>query len=259
MEIELKELTAKSQGIDIGVSLAWIPIYQINVDEYQRDLQKKRAAKLAKKFSWHNFQTVSVSRRSDGSLWAVDGQHGLEILRIQNYGLAPCIIVESDRISEAKAFIDRNSPDGGKRVSQREIQHAGLYANEEKALAADQFLKEFGLEVASGGHQPCKTNAIGFIRDNALSRPDVLRAAMGRIKSLWANEPEAWTRTILRGMCEVETSGKANQVGKSLHKNKVTPRRILDRCAGLQVGSGTGGGGSAYVKKAIFDLAKIEI
>ena len=255
----MKEITAKSLGIDLGVSLAWIPINQISVDVYQRDLQSKRAAKLAKQFSWHNVQAISVSRRSDGSLWVTDGQHTLEILRILNYSLAPCMVVESDRTSEARAFVQRNSPDGGKRVTQREIQHAGLYANEEKALAADKLLKEFGLELAKGGHQVGKTNAIGFIRDKALTHPEILRSAMSRIKSLWAGEPEAWTRTILRGMCEVETSGKASAVGKALHKNKITPRRILDRCAGLQVGSGTGGGGAAYVKRAIFDLAKIEM
>jgi ParB-like nuclease domain len=94
--------------------LAWVPIDQIHVDhEYQRGIGRRgqtHITKIAETFEWRFFQPISLARRCDGTLYAVDGQHRLMALRrMGDIGHAPCLIFDADKkADEARAFTIQN-------------------------------------------------------------------------------------------------------------------------------------------------------
>jgi hypothetical protein len=67
-----------SKAIDLGDwgSAEVIPIADINIDpDYQRDLRHDLIDKIAREYDVVKAGPILVSKRADGSLWNVDGQH----------------------------------------------------------------------------------------------------------------------------------------------------------------------------------------
>jgi hypothetical protein len=60
----------------------YLKIADLNVDpSYQRRLYETRIANITGRFDPDLIQTIVVSRREDGTLWLLDGQHRVEALR----------------------------------------------------------------------------------------------------------------------------------------------------------------------------------
>ena len=80
-------------------------------DEYQRDLNNKKAQDYASAWSWFGCAVIVVARRHDGALYIVDGQHRHSAaMRRSDIDVLPCIVFECESISdEAKAFITCNT------------------------------------------------------------------------------------------------------------------------------------------------------
>lgn len=58
--------------------LAYVAKERLNVDPaYQRDLKDNKRKRIASNFNWVPFGVITVSRRPDGSLWVIEGQHRL--------------------------------------------------------------------------------------------------------------------------------------------------------------------------------------
>ena len=239
------------------IRLEFVDITQIQTDySYQRPLDEKRVARIAKAFKSGAAKAISLSLRADGSLNCYDGNTTLHAMLRLGYTHVPAIVVKGNPEQEARWFLTMNGI-ATKRVTPREMQGAGLVAKEDKAIAAKEFLSEFGLTVSSGGNRPHQTSSIGFIRDAAVKNPDTLRASMQIIVRLWPDEPESWCRNIMRGMFEVCAAGMGDQVARKLKSHKITPRRILDVASGMQISTGQPGSGAGYMKKAILQLAKM--
>lgn len=89
-----------------------VPKNSILVDEaYQRHPNEEKVKAIAGKWSWASFGAITLFRRSDGSLYVVDGQHRLlAALKRSDVQLLPCIVFESlGPEVEAGAFLGANT------------------------------------------------------------------------------------------------------------------------------------------------------
>ena len=237
--------------------LQMVDIQTINVDPaYQRGLNESRVRGIAKNFDVGAVKALSLSQRVDGSLWAYDGRHTLEVLSLKGYKKAPAMIIDGTQEDEARWFILMNGA-GTRKASKAEAYIAGLAANDETAIRAREVLNSFGLSLAKGGVSAGKTSSIAFIQSALKSNPERLEAAMQMLHNLWPNEAETWTRIMLRGAWEIVGADLRAQFEAGARLHKVTPRRVLDMAQGMQAANGEPGSGAGHVKRAMLQLARV--
>lgn len=241
------------------IELKFIDIQQINVDaSYQRAIDPKRVKKLAAAFELGACKAVSLSRRVDGSYWVYDGNHTVQILKAQGFVKIPAVIVLGTAKQEAEWFNVINGP-GPRKATPCENQKAAYFSGNSLAVAAQDMLDEYGILMATGGTHAGMTRSIDFIKTCIKADKPRLVSAMDMIDRLWANEREAWSRTIMRGAYEVAGMGCIDRLEAGLSKNKITPRRVLDVAQGMQLATGEPGGGMGFVKKAMLALAQVAV
>lgn len=187
-----------------------------------------------------------------------DGQHTIEILRAQGAKQVPAVIVAGTAIQEAEWFTLINGS-GPRKATPSEKQKAGYFSGNALAVEAQDMLDEYGILMATGGTHAGMTRSIDFIKICIKADKPRLVSAMDMIDRLWANEREAWSRTIMRGAYDVAGLGCIDKLEAGLSKNKITPRRVLDVAQGMQLATGEPGGGMGFVKKAMLALAHVVV
>lgn len=236
---------------------AFVAISDINVDpKYQREVSMGRVRRNVRNFHPGAVKAVSLSRRADGSLWATDGHHTIKTLLALGATHVPALIVAGDAKSEADSFTFINGK-GSIKARPHEIHKAALEAGQQEAHEAQALLNSYGISIADRNAAGV-TRALSSIKGWMKSDKPRLVRAMDMLDRIWCNEAETWEQIVIRGAFEVAGTDKLQAVERGLIKHKVTPRRILDAASAMQSATGTIGGGSAWVKRAYFQLAKVE-
>lgn len=134
-------------------TLEWIGVERLSVDPtYQRATDGSRSrtiiSGMVKAWDWRLCQPLAVSRRGDGALLVVDGQHRLEGARRRgDVAHLPCVVTShSDAADEAATFVALNTR--RQRLSQGEIFAASLATGDEGAHQALALLTRAGLSLA---------------------------------------------------------------------------------------------------------------
>lgn len=238
---------------------AEIPIELLKIDvSYQRDLDEGRIKRLLKAFDAGAIKALSVSRRLCGSLYVYDGQHTLAVFKAMRAKTVPALVVDGDREMEARWFMLMNGA-GVSKATARDAHRAAVVARDDTAIMVQGLLDSLGLEVAKGGARAGTLSAIGTLQSWAKQDFNRLDRAMGMVHQLWANESHAWTQVVLRGAWDIAADADVmRRVISGCRKHKVTPRRILDAAAGMQMATGMPGGGSGYAKQAYLRLAGVK-
>lgn len=131
-------------------TLEWIGVDVLAVDDsYQRTMgspaSKKILAGMRRLWDWRLCQPLVVSRRDDGSLNVVDGQHRLTGARDRgDIPHLPCVIITgANAAEEAATFVALN--DRRAKLSQYDIFHAAIVSGDPDAIAVMKLLDECGL------------------------------------------------------------------------------------------------------------------
>lgn len=147
-------------------SLEFRRVDELGIDlAYQRSIETDRARKLigaiARDWDWSLCQPLCVSRRLDGSLLVVDGQHRLAAARLRgDIGDLPCVVTAYDTVrDEAEAFVALNR--NRRPLSALEIFRGSLASEDEEAKAVLGLIEAAGLSLAQHGN--CITWAPGAI------------------------------------------------------------------------------------------------
>lgn len=240
-------------------SLKFIHPDTVLVDpSYQRQLDEKRIERLRKAFTRGAAKAISVSMRENGQLYVYDGQHTLALCKAMGEKKIPAVIVHGNQSMEAKWFLLMNGA-GVSKATSREAFMAGVVAQDDVALGVYELLKLHGVSVAKGGASKGTTSAIGSLKTWYKNDSDRLKRAMELIDRCWKHEDAAWTQIVMRGVWDVAGSTEVlDDLEAGIKKHKVTPRRVLDTAAGMQLATGTPGGGSGYAKNALLMLARIQ-
>lgn len=141
-------------------TLEWIAVDRLQVDPaYQRATDGPNSRKIivgmVKAWDWALCQPLVVSRRADGSLFILDGQHRhTGAVERGDIPHLPCVILSGcDTESEAEAFVALNTK--RQKLSQADIFHGMLAAGDETAKATALLLEQTGWRIV--GHT--STNA----------------------------------------------------------------------------------------------------
>lgn len=226
---------------------------------YQRQLDMRRVTRTAKAFNLGAMKAISVCRRPDGRLFVYDGMHTIAAAQAAGLAKVPAVIVDGTRELEAQWFLMINGG-SAKRVSQRDIQRAGVIAGDELSMLAQDVLTYYSLEISGGGHRQGHTNAIGAIKRYIKISPDALKIAMDAIYELWREDPRAWNCVLLRGMFEIaRLDGVMRHVVVACKRKKLRPYLITSMASSMQAASGAPGGGPGHSRAAILSLCGIKL
>jgi len=107
----------KSRKVSLVVSDIGIYSDGVYPDGYQRSKNMASVKRIAKNFDPDKFGMIHVSERSDGTFWAMDGQHRLAALTFMKWGdiKVDCVVYKGLSVpKEAKIFRGLNSVTGVK-------------------------------------------------------------------------------------------------------------------------------------------------
>jgi hypothetical protein len=127
-------------------TLEWIGVERLAIDEsYQRATDstssRRLIAGIAAAWNWNLCQPLVISRRTDGALYVIDGQHRLSgAIARGDIPHLPCVVVTG--ADEAQTFIALNSK--RQKLSQGDVFNAMLAAGDDAAKTTAKILEETG-------------------------------------------------------------------------------------------------------------------
>jgi hypothetical protein len=182
---------------DIGDKgeLAWLPLSQLYVDPaYQRailDSGKANIRRMIEAFSWLQFGTLVVSRRTPSRYAVIDGQHRATAAMLHGgIDKVPCLILKGGREAEARAFAAING--NVTRIHPLQSFRANVAAGDGAAREIVDLCARGGVTIApypKMDPDPGETMALGSIRQVRKNYNDAILIAA--FKLLRAAEPEA--------------------------------------------------------------------
>lgn len=144
--------------------LAIDPAYQRSVEGED---SRRLIANIAREWNWDLCLPLVVSRRDDGGLFVIDGQHRLEAARLRgDIPHLPCVVGNyGDAASEAANFVSLNQR--RRPLSKLDLFKASVAAGDEFARAIAAAIETAGLTVAphmtAAGWKPGMIGNIGGI------------------------------------------------------------------------------------------------
>lgn len=159
-------MTSSQQGPAIGPqigappSLEQIPVARLTVDPtYQRAIDstasRRIIAGMVKRWDWSLCQPLVVSRRDDGALLILDGQHRHAGAQARgDIPFLPCTILSSlDVQGEARTFVELNTK--RQKLSQSEVFHGMLAAGNADAKAVLDLIEQSRWSVVRHSNTAC--------------------------------------------------------------------------------------------------------
>lgn len=190
---------------------------QLSVDpDYQRSLDGHTSSvlirRIARQWDWHLCQPLVVSRRGDGGLYVIDGQHRLAAAKERgDIAQLPCVIVEYDGTAgEAAAFVGLNSQ--RRALSPVDLFRAAVASGEDDAVAIADAIAAAGLILAThsnpNGWKPMMVFHIRGIQNCWRERgPTVTAEALCVLGEAFAGEVMQYAGFLFGGIAAVVHRG----------------------------------------------------
>lgn len=197
-------------------TIEWIKVDRLSIDAvYQRstdnDASRRLITSIAAHFDWRLCAPLVVSRRPDGTLSVIDGQH--RTLAAKMRGDIPhmpcCVFNYSGPEEEARMFISANR--ARKPMNRLDDFHAALAAADEDALEINRLVNEAGLTVtrntASAAWKPGEIAFTASIASTLRKHGDqIVSAALTNIAEAFPDQKVIHSGSIFMGLVKVLTS-----------------------------------------------------
>lgn len=184
--------------------LMWLPVDQLLIDtEYQRYLNKKKAADIVANYDADVVGVLICSRRSDGAIYVLDGQHRKEAADDMKQDgqvmLMPCFVMSGlSRVQEASTFWKLNK--NRLHPTSMDTFRARLAAGEPVAHAIKNETESLGITLQLYP-QPLGQNEVGALAAlEQMFHDGTLVPVLSMIRTVWANEPGAFRASMLLGL-----------------------------------------------------------
>lgn len=191
-------------------SLEFVAVDRLQVDQdYQRAIDGPQSRRIivsmVREWDWSLCQPLVVSRRDDGSLWILDGQHRHAGARERgDIHHLPCTILPAlARTGEARAFVALNTR--RQKLSQRDIFIGLLASGDAEAKAVQGLLEETDWRVrrsdATDGFKPGDlVCAPMLVRQVKSIGPEVVRQALLVLRMAYPDDPITNSATMLEAL-----------------------------------------------------------
>ena len=145
-------------------------LVDLKVDaSYQRSIDSETSKTLIRRIAscwdWSLYHPLTVSRRLDGTLWVVDGQHRLAAARLRrDMHDLPCVVTPYEsRAAEAASFVAMNAQ--RRALSALDLFRAALASGDSHATLVHDMLCAAGLQLAKHtNYTAWKPGEISFTR-----------------------------------------------------------------------------------------------
>ena len=194
-------------------SLEQVPIDRLHVDPaYQRatdtPLSRRIIAGMVREWKWALCQPLVVSRRIDGLLFVIDGQHRLAGARARgDLPYLPCVILSSlDLAGEARAFVGLNTEH--QRLSQADKFNGMLAFGDPDAQRVSALLEATGWRIVRStntqGMKPGDlTCAPMLVRELKWSSEEIVRHALVALRTGYPGTPISNISNMLQALIQL--------------------------------------------------------
>ena len=198
---------AGSYAGNIG-GLEWLPIQDLLIEDYQRELKVKRLRELTRTFDINKVGTLKVSLRN-GGYYIMDGQHRKAAAEENEVETLPCLVYIG--LTYEDEAILRRAFNNTIKDSATDVFRLRLAADDPQAVAIKRIVESSGFELdltsrASQAH----ANRIGCVAaldyiwarggDNDVQREHMLRRCISIAQRSWPGQPKGWSSGALRGI-----------------------------------------------------------
>lgn len=206
-------------GPQIGAppSLEQVPVDRLKVDPvYQRATDGKSSrrliARMHKRWNWQLCLPLVVSRRADGDLMVIDGQHRhLGASSRGDVPFLPCVIYSGLTLAEeAQLFVDLNTEP--QRLSQADIFVGMLATGENNAVATAALLEETGWRLVrhnnTAAWNPGDIHCAPMIARARRRYGEVtVRTALRILRQAWPDTPVTCSARLLEALFVIVGTG----------------------------------------------------
>ncbi|MYL97925.1 ParB N-terminal domain-containing protein [Novosphingobium sp. FGD1] len=197
-------------------TIEWIKVDRLSIDAvYQRstdnDASRRLIASIAANFDWRLCAPLVVSRRPDGTLSVIDGQHRTVAAKMRgDIPHMPCCVFNySSPEEEARMFISANR--ARKPMNRLDDFHAALAAADEDALEINRLVTEAGLTITRNTSSSAwKPGEIAFTASIASTLrkhgEQIVSAALTNIAEAFPGQKVVHSGSIFLGIVKMLTS-----------------------------------------------------
>lgn len=195
-------------NIRTSSSFSWLAIAPMKVDpRAQRLLRPVWVKRHEHCFNPDQLGVICVSKRSDGSVWIIDGQHRVELLRAVGWGdqKAYCEVFDGLSIrEEAALFLARND-----KISVRTYDKfmAGVTAEQPINVAIIKIVQAAGLKIAEGNVDGAigAVSSLQYVYGGAGMASEregerALRRALGTLKLAWGGHAGSFEGPVIEAL-----------------------------------------------------------
>lgn len=194
-------------------TLEWRSVAELMIDPvYQRSVETGPSQTLIRKIAmfwdWGLCQPLAVSRRPDGALTIVDGQHRASAAKLRSdIPHLPCVITAyANAGDEAAAFVALNQM--RRPLSALDLFKAAVAAEDKEALVIIDCIRSAGLDLAphmnNKAWKPGQLANIGGLREVYRGKGErVLRDALSVLSNAYKGETLRYAGTIFPGIAHI--------------------------------------------------------
>jgi len=240
---------------DAGMHLEYLNIDDIQVDpSYQRALREYRIAHMIEHFDPAELTAIVVHKRTDGTIWVLDGQHRVELLRRLGKSVILADVREGYSIElEAHYFWRMNA--GRKDPNSWEKFHARLRSKEPTATRILEIVEKAGFHLELHSREAGDISAVSALE--TIFNMGKLEKSLNVIATVWPNDKVSTESAVILGMGSFLLSydGHENYDDGQLLTalEKIAPSAILRRAREIQIETGRSGQRGSTVVLAIRD------
>jgi hypothetical protein len=199
-------------GVTITTEEHFAADLKVDAGTVQRYFEPRHANRLASKWNPLMVGTILVSRRADGSLYIIDGQHrNMVALRLDPTAVMRCEVYEGLSIKdEAEMFLHFNK--GRKAPSVYSSFLVELTAEDPTAFRMQSQVRSCGLELAESP-SPKKVAAIQKCRQIVeldKAETGLLQDTLRVCEMAWGRRADSWDGQIIWGVAQVIHRNRSN-------------------------------------------------
>lgn len=182
----------------------WLRVRDLRLDApYQRRMDQDRAQHIADEYDSNSFMVPVVSRRQDGSLWVMDGQHRITALRLMGWDdqMVLCEVREGLTYEEEARLHVRLNRDRKKPTAMSEF-NALLEAKDPMCLQVATICSDRGLSITQergdGG-----VSAVGaLLTIYRRGGKNILEKTLDAITAAWGTSSDGYAADILKAVAQ---------------------------------------------------------
>lgn len=216
------------------VSLEYVRPLDLKIDrQYQRSLNERFMNTIIREYNPDDLGVLIASRRADGDIYCLDGQHRASALIAMNKGDVPVPVMVYENLSmgqEAEMFTSQTK---SRTIHPTDLYKARLFAGDKKIMAINKIVEDAGFHITNQGYYPAIRSPVAIIDIYTRYGKDQLINILDMAAFIFADERRAIPVAIIEGMNEfVVHYGQGFDRDRFMMILKDTPKSKLDEMAG---------------------------